>query len=411
MTETYDVAIVGGGIAGAGLATVLARAGKRVLVLEKTHDYRDMVRGEWIAPWGVVEAKRTGLFETLCTVSDHHITYHAEFGDGIDPVEANARRLNLSAFLPDVPGPLAIGHPQACQALWDAAVAAGAEGVRGVEDVTIRPGESPQLDYTQGGASHQVSCRLVVGADGRGSGVRRQAGMALLQEPGHHFFAGMLVDAAGGWPDDLQTMGTEGDVQFFAFPQGHGRIRLYLGYGLDQKSRFAGDKSEQRFLEAFRLQTVPNTRALAEATPAGPCGSIPNQSALVESPVAPGLVLIGDAAGYNDPIIGQGLSIALRDVRIVGEALLSTDAWTPALFSPYVAERTERMRRLSFAARHDSILHVEFGPEATARKLRFMERQAADPSFALSRAAVMIGPELLPPEVFSDAEWDRLMAV
>jgi len=256
-----------------------------------------------------------------------------------------------------------------------------------------------------------VRCRLVVGADGRGSAVRRQAGMDLLQEPQHHFFAGMLVDNADEWPEDLQTMGTEGDVQFLAFPQGGGRVRLYLSYGLDQKSRFAGEGSDQRFLEAFALHSVPNSRALAEATPAGPCGSIPNQSTLVGSPVAPGIVLLGDAAGYNDPIIGQGLSIALRDVRTVGEALLSTDAWTPGLFAPYVSERAERMRRLSFAARHDAVLHAEFGPEATARKLRFVERQAADPAFGLARAAVMIGPELLPPEVFSDAEWERLMAV
>jgi menaquinone-9 beta-reductase len=35
------------------------------------------------------------------------------------------------------------------------------------------------------------------------------------------------------------------------------------------------------------------------------------------------VVLVGDAAGHNDPIIGQGLSIALRDVRLVGEAILA----------------------------------------------------------------------------------------
>ena len=57
MESTYDLIIVGGGIAGGGLATVMARAGKSVLLLEKTTEYRDMVRGEWIAPWGVVEGE------------------------------------------------------------------------------------------------------------------------------------------------------------------------------------------------------------------------------------------------------------------------------------------------------------------------------------------------------------------
>ncbi|MGB9279946.1 MAG: hypothetical protein WCB57_07650 [Pseudonocardiaceae bacterium] len=41
-----------------------------------------------------------------------------------------------------------------------------------------------------------------------------------------------------------------------------------------------------------------------------------------EQPYAPGAVLIGDAAGWNDPIIGQGLSIALRDVRMATDVLM-----------------------------------------------------------------------------------------
>lgn len=55
MTETHDVVVVGAGIGGAALATVLARNGIDVLVLERQTAYRDKVRGEWMAPWGVAE--------------------------------------------------------------------------------------------------------------------------------------------------------------------------------------------------------------------------------------------------------------------------------------------------------------------------------------------------------------------
>ena len=50
MTDHVDLVIVGGGIGGGALATVLAGAGASVLVLEKSTVYRDQVRGEWIAP-------------------------------------------------------------------------------------------------------------------------------------------------------------------------------------------------------------------------------------------------------------------------------------------------------------------------------------------------------------------------
>lgn len=53
MPPSFDAVIVGSGIAGGGLATVLARAGKSVLLLEKSTVYRDQVRGEppsWSGP-------------------------------------------------------------------------------------------------------------------------------------------------------------------------------------------------------------------------------------------------------------------------------------------------------------------------------------------------------------------------
>lgn len=404
MPESFDLIIVGGGIAGSGLATVMARAGKSVLVLEKSTTFRDMVRGEWIAPWGVVESKRTGLYDDLLKANDYHIPRHIEYGDGLDPAEGEARALAL-ALLPGVPGPLSLGHPQACQALLDAAVAAGATVIRGVDDVTVEPGSAPKVRYKAEGGEQEATCRLIIGADGRNSQVRRQAGVELKQDPTHHFFTGLLVENAHGWPTDVQSMGTEGDVQYFVFPQAPGKLRLYLSYSLEQKNRFAGDGNERKVLDAFNLKQVPNSEAIVNATIAGPCHSIPNQSTWTENPVQDGLVLMGDAAGYNDPIIGQGLAISMRDIRIVSELLKGSEAWTPALFAPYVEERAERMRRLRMAASMDSVLHAEFGPEATARKLRIM----GNPTVGMARMSSMVGPEMLPAEAFTQEAFEAVV--
>ncbi len=95
------------------------------------------------------------------------------------------------------------------------------------------------------------------------------------------------------------------------------------------------------------------------------------------------MVLIGDAAGWNDPITGQGLSITLRDVRVVSEVLQASDDWSAAAFAPYVEERRERMRRLRFGASMQSAIYNEFGPEAAARRLRAWQRFEVDPNLSL----------------------------
>jgi len=126
--------------------------------------------------------------------------------------------------------------------------------------------------------------------------------------------------------------------------------------------------------------------------------------------VVPGVVLVGDAAGWNDPITGQGLSITLRDVRVVTELLRAGADWSVGAFAPYVEERAERMRRLRFGAQLQSVMHNEFGPAAIARRQRMRAVFAEDPMAFMPLAATMMGPEVAPPEVFTPEAWARLVA-
>jgi menaquinone-9 beta-reductase len=121
------------------------------------------------------------------------------------------------------------------------------------------------------------------------------------------------------------------------------------------------------------------------------------------------VVLVGDAAGWNDPIIGLGLSITYRDGRIVSDILKASDDWSAKAFAPYAEERFERMRRLRFAAALQSALDAEFGEVPRERRRRFHARSAADPSVGAHSFAVMAGPESLPPEMFTPEHWARAL--
>jgi len=400
--DRFDVVVVGGGIAGSALGGALAAAGKRVLILERSAVFEDRVRGEWLAQWGVAEAQALGLYPEMIAAGAHHLGKHLGFDEDRPPGIAHAAALRLEGFKPGIPGPLCIGHPQLCQTLLDHAARQGAVVRRVVSDVRVEPGRAPRVRYTHEGQSHEVGAQLVVGADGRASGVRRQLGIALREAPEHHLFAGLVVDGAHGWPEDWQATANEGDLYFLAFPQGRGRVRLYAAYGREQAGRFAGADGAQRFLDACVLECLPESAAFREAKPAGPCRSYPNQDTWTDLPHAEGVVLVGDAAGYNDPITGQGLSIALRDVRIVRDLLLAEGLGTHAL-APYAEERRERMRRLRFSAALQAHLNAEFGAAARARRRDYFERQKADPSLGMAQVSAFVGPEALPAEAFTPA--------
>lgn len=74
--SNFDVAIVGAGIGGSAMAITLARGGLSVLLLEKTVAHKDVVRGEWLAPWGVEEANQLQLTDLYTAAGAHRPSRH-----------------------------------------------------------------------------------------------------------------------------------------------------------------------------------------------------------------------------------------------------------------------------------------------------------------------------------------------
>lgn len=403
-----DLAIVGAGIAGGALALAAARAGVRVLLLERTLCHEDRVRGEFMPAWGVQEAAALGILDVFLAAGANWIRSSVGYTEDVSPAAAQGAAIRLDRLLPGVGGALTFGHPQVCTALNDAAAGHGATVLRGVIEVQVRPGSPPTLSFQHGEQTHTIRPGLIVAADGRGSRIARSIGAEVQSEQAQHLLCGLLVDQAEGWPQEQMTIGTEQELVFYVFPQGGGRVRLYAGYSQRQQGRFSGPGNAQRLLEAFRLDCVPGSAGLATARAIGPCHGYPSGDTWIDQPGAPGVVLIGDAAGHNCPSIGQGVSIALRDARHVAEAL-GNGGWSFAAFAAYAQERSERLRRLRFSAGLFRELRGDFTAQGRLRRQRVREKAAADPSVMLPLIATQLGPYAVPAESFTPLARDRLL--
>ena len=404
---TPEVVIVGAGVAGSALAIMLGRRGYRVLLLEKSLVHTDRVRGEVLVPWGVAEVQKLDLVDGLVAGGAHFTTRAISYAQGIEPEIARSRARDQGGIVPGVKGSLNLGHPKICEALNEEARRLGVALLRGVERIEVAPGPRPSIAFVHGGERTALSPRLIVGADGRGSTIAKQMGARVFSDPVHHFLSGLLVDGLDEWPINEQSSGNIGDIGYYLFPQSHGRARLYAAHGLEQKSRFAGSGGSQRFIEAFDHPAMPYRTCLKQLRPAGPCHGYANNDVWLDQITAPGVVLIGDAAGTNDPSIAQGLSLSFRDVRLVSDALAHGLDKSADGLAAYADERRRRMSRYRMLGQLVGKIRFEFTNEAHARRQRIAARMASEPELAFPQIATSKGYEAVPDHVYTDEyrEW------
>ncbi|HTG48781.1 MAG TPA: FAD-dependent monooxygenase [Actinomycetota bacterium] len=401
--QRADLVIIGGGIAGGALATVMARSGARVVVLERETHYRDHIRGEILWQWGFADARRLGLEEVLLEAGGLIVPRFVLYDEAAEPV-----RDDLAAEIPGIPGSLNLAHPVACRALIDAAAAAGADVRRGVRDARANPGARPEVSWTEGGRAASATADLVIGADGRRSAVRQQLGVELRIDPPGNCMAGLYVEGLEGIDDQVNVMARERDLLFYAFPQRDGRARLYLTFPVDQHGRLTGEgDAAHRFLEAASPACLPDGERWTAGTVAGPCATYRCSDSRAELPRDDGVVLIGDAAGYENPLQGLGLSFAMRDVRDLSELLLSRHGWkdVPADFG----EQRSHLRGLSkLATELDLWINQGYAQQDPAERAARYETALADDVLRTLVSAASLGFDRLPPDLGPREMWERL---
>jgi 2-polyprenyl-6-methoxyphenol hydroxylase-like FAD-dependent oxidoreductase len=384
--RSYDVVLVGGGIAGSSLARALAGRGARVLVLERDTVFKDRVRGEQMQPWGVAEASALGVFDLLDTACGHHQPWVDLFLGG-----AQLAHRNLVETTPQRAPHFNFFHPRAQEVLLQAASVAGAKVERGATVTAIVPGSQPSVTYQRANqSSRQVDARLVVAADGRTSMARQAARFAVKRDPQFLALAGVLLDGMTIAEDTgLIYMNPALSRGAYLFPQGRGRVRAYVAHPMAEVSA-QGAEAWPRFVEIARSAGAP-AGLFDGAVVAGPLASFDATDVWVEHPFTEGVALVGDAAASNDPSWGQGLSLTFRDARVLHDCLLDTTDWTAAGHA-YAAAHDHHYGVIHEVTQALKDVFMRSGPDADARRARALPVIAQDPMRVPDHA--FAGPDL-----------------
>jgi 2-polyprenyl-6-methoxyphenol hydroxylase-like FAD-dependent oxidoreductase len=141
---------------------------------------------------------------------------------------------------------------------------------------------------------------------------------------------------------------------------------------------------------SYCVGTGASSEWLRNAILSGPIASFGGAESWVEQPYRDGVALIGDAAATSDPTFGCGLSLALRDVRVLRDHLLAEADWDAAA-TAYATDHDFYYSALHRIEGWWREMFYGVGPEAEAMQVRALQEIAKDPSRVPD--IVGLGPE------------------
>lgn len=318
--SVYDVAIVGAGPAGAATATLLARAGYRVALLDRASFPRDKACAENLSPaaepilreLGVLEAITAGPVSRLRgfkVYAPSGATFQGEYAGTSD---ARGQALHETGLV--VPRLLLDA------ALVGAARQAGATLREGWRVASLAPlGDAATSGYrlTAAAGTEEITANLVIAADGVHSTIARRLG---LSRAGRLRKIGLVAHLRGiagvGEYTEMHVAGRRyvGIAPLEARPQGDlCNVALVVDEARD--GRAVAGRATAFLLEA--LATFPGLRdRLGRASITRRVLSVSRLNVRVRRMSAAGVLLVGDAAGYYDPFTGEGMYRALRGAQL-----------------------------------------------------------------------------------------------
>lgn len=329
----YDVVIAGAGPAGALAAVVLARAHARVLLLDRATFPRPKLCGDTVNPGAVAVLRCLGLegavsgglpIRGMVVTGEPATRVHGAYPAGIAGLSLTRQVMDFR--------------------LVEAAAAAGShvqEAALVRRALVDRDGRVTGFEVrAASGAVTQVHGRIMIAADGRSSRVARALGLSRAALAPRRW-------ALGAYFGGVTGLGNCGEMHVRAgrylgvapLPEGLANACLVTADG--RAVRSANALTEAIARDPLLRSRFAGARLLDLPTLLGPMA--------VEAAAAgmPGLLLAGDAAGFIDPMTGDGLRFAFRGGELA--AMCALGALEHGNDDAYL--RLRAMRTAEFAAK------------------------------------------------------------
>jgi len=326
----YDLIVIGGGPAGTSTAITAARKSARVLLLERGGFPRHKVCGEFVS------SESLNLLARLL-----HLPKANFLREAVRIAEARLFLDGRTLLAPIKPAAASLARLDLDKALWDSAQACGVEASQRVVVQNIER-QAVFVVTTSGG---NCASRAVVNASGRWSNLRQASnGQAEAK------WIGLKAHFAEHSPAP--------SVDLYFFDGGYCGVQPVLLRTDSRQPRINACAMVRADLastlaEVFDLHPALRERAVHWQPLIDPVSVAPLLFGKPR-PVHDGVLMVGDAAGFVDPFVGDGISLALRSGAMAAECLLPFLSGTVSLENAARRYAEEYERKLAPVFRSSS---------------------------------------------------------
>lgn len=308
--EQADVVVAGGGTAGLATALAFAQKGRSVCVLERRDDGAWPRRGEIIQPNGLAALAALGVLPELEKRAPGRVVHY------------HFRRIGKGSLVSfdyrELPHP----HPYTLVVLPETVQQVLAESAAAVPHLTrhtgarvtgvIRDGATVTgVTGRTGDAPFTVRAKLVVGADGTGSAVRRATGVCSPVPYHEGYLTGMIPNPAAGFADEGYYYVGKGEI-LGLFPVSEHLLYFFYMMATDRVAA-ARDRGTRWLVERIGAIHPQAAEAAKTLTSWNDLDFFPCTRLIAPRWFAPGVALVGNAAHGVNPHTAQGRNLALVD--------------------------------------------------------------------------------------------------
>jgi len=363
----FDIVIIGGGLVGASLAAALKSSGLKLAVVEgQPSPTSSFVLDDWdsrvyaITPGNAEFLQQCGAWQKLDMSRVQQVEEMRVFGDTGAELDFSAYQVGAAELT------FILESRLLQQALWD--------GLQQQENLTLlNPARCEALIWNPDAAllkledGREIKAKLVVGADGRDSWVRHQAGMAEVPTPYHQH--GVVANfSTSKSHHGIAYQWFKPDSILALLPLPGKRVSIVWSVSPEKSAELLAMSNEELCAQV----STASQSMLGELQLITPAASFALRVLNLAHITKHRLALVGDAAHNVHPLAGQGVNLGFRDARKLAEVLqqrgTQIDCGDLHLLRGYEHARREDI--ISMQLTTDALKHLFINNNPLLRTLR-----------------------------------------